>query len=112
METISKLFKSALFGIVAIIVGSWIQWDGRSLTYRVEHQVAEVKQSVAYKQILVWGERSIFEAKDAVSRWLGIHAPKALSHGQLPTGTSSDGITPKEQAELKELIGAVTPQNR
>lgn len=112
METISRLFKSVLFGVVAIIVGSWIQWDGHSLTYRVEHQVAEIKQSVAYKQILVWGERSIFEAKDAVTRWLGIRAPKGLSHGQQPIGTSSDGITPQEQAELKELIGAVAPPER
>jgi hypothetical protein len=76
LSAIGFLFKFALFSVAILVMGNWVQWDGETLSERVQAQLSHAERSDVAAQLRGWTKKITDDARGGVDK-------KARSRGHV-----------------------------
>lgn len=102
LNAFSIFIKCALFAVIVLILGNWIQWKGKTLSDQVKVQMAHAEHSEWGQGLQDWS-KSIFD--DIKTTLRSQNENKTRLNQSLPRQNSREEIDGKEKQKLRSLIG-------
>jgi hypothetical protein len=126
LKLLGFLAKTAVFSLLVLALGSWVRWDGRTISDRMKTQINQAERSNAADEIRAWthhlGRRAQDTLRDGFGRavprrWRSSRAASPAYTDRIETRASaentapppSEQIAPTERQKLRALIRDLNP---
>ena len=112
LSTIRFCVKFTLLSLFILVLGNWVNWDGKTLSEHVKVTMVEVEKSQTYLEIQGWVKSLTSDARKGIQK-------RAINGLKLNQGsqTASDEAEPEEissteRQKLKALIRELNTPSR
>ena len=97
LKLVGFFFKLATFAALILVLGNWIEWDGKTISDQVRLKMSHAERSPAISSIRHWAEKITHDAHKGIQRKLDHTTDNSRS-------TEEEEILPSERQKLKALI--------
>src|SRR5690348_13926235 len=92
LKLLGFMIKLALFSLIVLALGNWIEWDGKTISDQIKVQMSHPAKKGMIHDIQGWAEKLTSDAREVFQKKLANES------------TATEDITPSEREKLRSLI--------